>query len=74
MLTVFADFYQSAIESINVLKMHRRRQYGARAANGVLFITPQGKDGRSVNLSDVSGSLRYEEQIDVFGADDFRNR
>lgn len=65
------------IESIDVLKdASAAAIYGARAANGVIVITTKkGKDGKSeVNLSMSTAISTLANKMDVFTADEFRNR
>ncbi|HSF54035.1 MAG TPA: SusC/RagA family TonB-linked outer membrane protein, partial [Algoriphagus sp.] len=65
------------IESIDVLKdASATALYGSRASNGVIVITTKkGKAGTSrVNLSASTGWSKMANQIDVFGADEFRRQ
>lgn len=65
------------IESIDVLKdASATALYGSRASNGVIVITTKkGKTGSSqVNLSASTAWSAMSNQIDVFGADEFRRQ
>lgn len=65
------------IESIDVLKdASATALYGSRASNGVVVITTKkGKSGTSqVNLSASTAWSAMSNQIDVFGADEFRRQ
>lgn len=65
------------IESIDVLKdASATALYGSRASNGVVVITTKkGKAGTSrVNLSASTAMSSMANQIDVFGADEFRRQ
>lgn len=65
------------IESIDVLKdASATALYGSRASNGVIVITTKkGKAGTSrVNLSASTAWSQMSNQIDVFGADEFRRQ
>lgn len=65
------------IESIDVLKdASATALYGSRASNGVIVITTKkGKAGISrVNLSASTAWSSMANQIDVFGADEFRRQ
>ncbi|MHA7128954.1 SusC/RagA family TonB-linked outer membrane protein [Algoriphagus namhaensis] len=65
------------IESIDVLKdASATALYGSRASNGVIVITTKkGKAGSSqVNLSASTAWSSMAKQIDVFGADEFREQ
>lgn len=65
------------IESIDVLKdASATALYGSRASNGVIVITTKkGKSGTSrVNLSASTAWSSMANQIDVFGADEFRRQ
>ncbi|OYX17346.1 MAG: SusC/RagA family TonB-linked outer membrane protein, partial [Algoriphagus sp. 32-45-6] len=65
------------IESIDVLKdASATALYGSRASNGVIVITTKkGKTGPSqVNLSASTAWSAMSNQIDVFGADEFRRQ
>lgn len=65
------------IESIDVLKdASATALYGSRASNGVIVITTKrGKSGISqVNLSASTAWSSMSNQINVFGADEFRRQ
>ena len=65
------------IESIDVLKdASATALYGSRASNGVIVITTKkGKAGTSqVNVSASTAWSKMSNQIDVFGADEFRRQ
>lgn len=65
------------IESIDVLKdASATALYGSRASNGVIVITTKkGKAGTSrVNVSASTAWSSMANQIDVFGADEFRRQ
>jgi iron complex outermembrane receptor protein len=65
------------IESIDVLKdASAAAIYGARAANGVIVITTKkGKAGRTqMDLSVSTGFSTLANEVDVFGADEFRRQ
>lgn len=65
------------IESIDVLKdASATALFGSRASNGVIVITTKkGKAGTSqVNLSASTAWSKMSNQIDVFGADEFRRQ
>ncbi len=65
------------IESIDVLKdASAAAIYGARAANGVIAITTKkGKAGKTqMNLSLSTAFSTFANQVDVFGADEFRQQ
>jgi TonB-linked SusC/RagA family outer membrane protein len=65
------------IESIDVLKdASATALYGSRASNGVVVITTKkGKAGKTqINLSLSSGISSTANQIQVFGADEFRRQ
>ncbi len=65
------------IESIDVLKdASATALYGSRASNGVIVITTKkGKTSSSqVNLSASTAWSAMSNQIDVFGADEFRRQ
>ncbi len=65
------------IESIDVLKdASATALYGSRASNGVVVITTKkGKAGTSrVNVSASTAMSSMANQIDVFGADEFRRQ
>lgn len=65
------------IESIDVLKdASASAVYGSRASNGVVVITTRkGKTGKTeMNFSASTAWSRMSNKIDVFSADEFRNR
>ncbi|WP_242085254.1 SusC/RagA family TonB-linked outer membrane protein [Aestuariivivens sediminis] len=65
------------IESIDVLKdASAAAIYGSRAANGVIVITTKkGKQGKTqMNLSVSTAFSNLSNEVDVFGADEFRTQ
>lgn len=73
--SVLASLNPNDIESFTVLKdASATAIYGSRAANGVIIITTKraGKE-LQVDYNFQYGSGRKFNQIDVFGADEFRN-
>ncbi|MDR9363690.1 MAG: SusC/RagA family TonB-linked outer membrane protein, partial [Balneolaceae bacterium] len=65
------------IESIEVLKdASATALYGARASNGVVVITTKSgqQEGTQMTLSTSASMSTLANKIDVFSADEFRNR